>query len=287
MAEKCSVIRDLMPLCIDGTASEDSKASVEQHVAGCKPCETMYTEMKAGVEIAVPKPQENPEFARAVKKMQHRRTRRRYLWMLLGVLLTMWIVCAGLAGYWYYFEQEVRIEPDKISFIRSTDDVAMTNIWNIPASAKLHMKVVEEDRNGDGKPEYEMYMYLTATRYQMEHETRGDYYFIFGVADAEALYISNNGAEPVKISQIVHGTPEEGGKIVFVEGMMTRTIGIYGLTIKTPAMIQWISRDTNASYSSFIYSSRTPVYGTPTPIPMSEATDAACITPTPSPDTPQ
>lgn len=35
---KCETIRDLLPLCLDGLASEESRREVEEHLAGCPAC---------------------------------------------------------------------------------------------------------------------------------------------------------------------------------------------------------------------------------------------------------
>ena len=40
------VIRDLMPLCIDGIASEKSNAAVQEHIAECPACEKEWEQMK-------------------------------------------------------------------------------------------------------------------------------------------------------------------------------------------------------------------------------------------------
>lgn len=43
----CDIIRDLMPSCVDGLASEKSKAAVEEHIESCKSCKNAFLSMKA------------------------------------------------------------------------------------------------------------------------------------------------------------------------------------------------------------------------------------------------
>lgn len=42
----CDVIRDLFLPYLDGTASQDTRKLVEEHLEGCKACRDMYEEMK-------------------------------------------------------------------------------------------------------------------------------------------------------------------------------------------------------------------------------------------------
>ena len=49
--------------------------------------------------------------------------------------------------------------------------------------------------------------------------------------------MSNGGAAPVEIEQIIHGTPDQGGTIVYV-GAGMKVTGLHGLTIKSPE-ITW------------------------------------------------
>lgn len=42
----CEVIRDLIPLCIDGCCSEESKKLVEEHIGGCESCKKIFEDMK-------------------------------------------------------------------------------------------------------------------------------------------------------------------------------------------------------------------------------------------------
>ena len=46
----CEVIRDLLPLCADGVASEESRAAVKAHIRTCNECRALYESMCAPVE---------------------------------------------------------------------------------------------------------------------------------------------------------------------------------------------------------------------------------------------
>ena len=77
------VIRDLMPLCADGVASEDSRAAVEAHIRTCEACRTLYESMCAPVEAQ--EPAKEPDYMAAVR--QQKKENRRFILLTYGVTL--------------------------------------------------------------------------------------------------------------------------------------------------------------------------------------------------------
>lgn len=52
----CDIVKDLLPLYIDGCCSEESKTVVEEHLNGCNACRKLFEDMKAPSDmIAVSK----------------------------------------------------------------------------------------------------------------------------------------------------------------------------------------------------------------------------------------
>ncbi len=43
----CNIIKDLIPLCIDGCCSEESRKIVEEHMASCAECRKLFEDMKS------------------------------------------------------------------------------------------------------------------------------------------------------------------------------------------------------------------------------------------------
>ena len=79
----CEVIRDLMPLCADGVASEDSRAAVEAHIRTCAACRALYESMCAPVEAQ--EPAKEPDYMDAVR--QQKKENRRFILLTYGVTL--------------------------------------------------------------------------------------------------------------------------------------------------------------------------------------------------------
>lgn len=96
MKNECNVAKDLMPLVIDGVASEESKQYVNEHVAECTECAIAYGEMRVELPLAkVNAEKERAEMERTAKKVR----RRRFLRRLLGVVLAVGLL-VGAAFAW-------------------------------------------------------------------------------------------------------------------------------------------------------------------------------------------
>ena len=83
------IIRDLMPLCIDGIASEKSQEAVEDHIAECPECKSEWEQMKSSIPPCenIPLPEDTAKYTETAKRVQkHNR------WMLLKV------TCAVIAA---------------------------------------------------------------------------------------------------------------------------------------------------------------------------------------------
>ena len=88
MKNECNVARDLMPLVIDGVASEESQRYVDDHIAECTECAVTYGSMK--VELPrINAEKERAEMEKAAKKLRRRRIRRGIAGALAGIAIFM------------------------------------------------------------------------------------------------------------------------------------------------------------------------------------------------------
>lgn len=76
------VIRDLMPLCIDGIASEKSQEAVDEHLAECPDCKKEWEQMKNNIQSCenITLPEDTEKYKETAK-----RVRKHNRWMLLKV----------------------------------------------------------------------------------------------------------------------------------------------------------------------------------------------------------
>lgn len=47
---KCEIIRDLLPLYIDGLTSKESNQEIEKHLKNCEECQKYYQEMTGDID---------------------------------------------------------------------------------------------------------------------------------------------------------------------------------------------------------------------------------------------
>lgn len=104
MKNKCNIAKDLMPLCIDGVASEESQQYVDEHIAECTECAVAYGEMR----VELPRnsaDKAKAEMELAAKKMRSKRTRRGIFAALLSV-----VIFIGGALVWNEIEWHTRFD---------------------------------------------------------------------------------------------------------------------------------------------------------------------------------
>lgn len=100
MKISCEIIKDLLPLYLDGVCSNDSRAMVAEHLAACDHCKAELQAMKEALFIN--NKQQNLKEAEAVKKLSRRWKKGMLRSLLKGVLITL-IVIAAIALVLYVF----------------------------------------------------------------------------------------------------------------------------------------------------------------------------------------
>lgn len=92
----CDIARDLMPLSVDGVCSEGSQRFLDDHVASCKPCDTLFAKMKAGMPAIQAQPSDE---AQALKKgLRYLGRRFKALWITLLALVCAFVMLLVAAG---------------------------------------------------------------------------------------------------------------------------------------------------------------------------------------------
>jgi len=95
--DRCEVARDLMPLSIDGVCSDGSQRFLEEHIAGCAPCQQFFARMKAATlpEISLDPTLEDRALRNGLKVLAKR---FRALWITLAALTGAFILLLLVAG---------------------------------------------------------------------------------------------------------------------------------------------------------------------------------------------
>ena len=92
MKISCEIIKDLLPLYLDGVCSNDSKALIEKHLVECDSCKAELQAMKG--EFFTNHKGQNLKEAEAVKKLSRRWKKGMMKSLLKGVLITLLMIAA-------------------------------------------------------------------------------------------------------------------------------------------------------------------------------------------------
>ena len=98
----CKIVQDLLPLYHDGVCSEESRAAVEAHLAGCESCRRTLTDMNAPLPEAEGKRSED---GAAVVERVAREWRRLWRRALLTGAIAVAALSLGIFALWYSVTQ--------------------------------------------------------------------------------------------------------------------------------------------------------------------------------------
>lgn len=235
MKHDCDIVRDLMPMCIDGTASDKARTMVEEHVQECPPCDRIYAEMKGETKIELPVQSAAPEFATTVKKMQKHRKRRTWLTLLLGVIIAAVVAFAGFAGYFWYCVDMAPLETANLSVVTTGDGMALIRATNLPRSAALQLMASEMTSPEAAAGLYEVTVKLYATRFDARHRGGGEIYFVIGSTEEGRIYVESDGRQEVPVYSMLYGRTDGSGKVFYLSGEdEIATVSIKGAHLKSP-----------------------------------------------------
>ena len=148
--KNCDVVRDLMPLVIDGAASEESARLVEAHAAECAECAKMLADMRAAAPLAAVEADADTRFIRFCKGLE-----RRFRWQkavaYLALIAVALVALAGFGAYARYkmYDDGVPLQPgaDAVEFY--IDDEDRLVMYAEQASAKRPIVQYQMITEGD------------------------------------------------------------------------------------------------------------------------------------------
>lgn len=117
---QCDLIRDLLPLYVDGDASQESVQAVEEHVAQCLDCRQALEDMRAPTPPPAPA-QEDMSFAAALGQFRKTRGWRRAKYILLGMAAAAVLLILAVSLKYLFMEnctRQVPLEDDDIRLVQ-------------------------------------------------------------------------------------------------------------------------------------------------------------------------
>lgn len=119
MNKDCNIARDLMPLVIDGAASDDSYAFVREHIQHCVSCKDYFCGMKDAFNVTEKEQQWQEEEKKLLAAAAHSLKKRRRIRALKAVLIgaaaaLIFIYCGVLLLSHLVYTPSVPLPADQI-----------------------------------------------------------------------------------------------------------------------------------------------------------------------------
>ena len=95
---KCEIIRDLLPLYIDGLTSKESNQEIEKHLKNCEECQKYYQEMTGDIDNFSVITNEEIEDVNLIKKIK-KKNRKKALGIFVGALVLAGVLM-GVGFHW-------------------------------------------------------------------------------------------------------------------------------------------------------------------------------------------
>lgn len=92
----CNIVKDLIPLYIDGCCSEESERVVEEHLKDCSECKKLFEEMKEPTDIIVTS--ESPKAFNKINDWKASVLQSVLLFVSFG-LITIGVACESATAY--------------------------------------------------------------------------------------------------------------------------------------------------------------------------------------------
>lgn len=106
---KCEMIRDLLPLYIDGLTSKESNQEIEKHLKNCEECQKYYQEMTGGIDNFSVITNEEIEEVNLIKKIKKKNRRK-----AIGIFVGAFIMASIFMGIGFYLTHGVAMYEDVV-----------------------------------------------------------------------------------------------------------------------------------------------------------------------------
>ena len=201
----CDVIRDLLPLYVDGVCSEESKAAVEAHLESCEACKAEYQRL-LDAEQLVPEQELNPTQAeekqiKALRRVKRNLNKRRVLAVvltavvLIGIGIGLYMLTGAARVILPYDATKMRIEE------MTPENAEKANIGEVES-----MEDWVDLQISEAVSEY--YTYLAGKHFTLEEngETIHAAYFYFGSSLRD--YLMHGGKGNFREERVKNGLPD-------------------------------------------------------------------------------
>ncbi len=124
---KCEIIRDLLPLYIDGLTSKESNQEIEKHLKNCEECQKYYQEMTGDIDNFSVITNEEIEDVNLIKKIKKKNRKK-----ALGIFVGAFVLSGVLMGVCFHWTHGVAMYENVILNYGVQGDTAYLTLQGKP-----------------------------------------------------------------------------------------------------------------------------------------------------------
>ena len=144
MSKQCDIVRDILPLYVDGACSEASAEMVKEHLNACADCNVIYQKLLSHTSEDVLHEESESVIMRHEAKEKQRGRKKITIAVLVSIALCIIAIFTAL----FLLPINIAYEPVKIDFPFEVEDVESVEMYHydeVPASAEKKVVVAEND----------------------------------------------------------------------------------------------------------------------------------------------
>ena len=140
MSKQCDIVRDILPLYVDGACSEASAEMVKEHLNACADCNAIYQKLLSHTSEDVLHEESESVIMRHEAKEKQRGRKKITIAVLVSIALCIIAIFTAL----FLLPINIAYEPVKIDFPFEVEDVESVEMYHydgVPASAEKKVVV--------------------------------------------------------------------------------------------------------------------------------------------------
>ena len=144
MSKQCDIVRDILPLYVDGACSEASAEMVKEHLTACADCNAIYQKLLSHTNEDVLHEESESVIMRHEAKEKQRDRKKITIAVLISIALCIIAIFTAV----FLLPIKIDFEPVKIDFPFEVEDVESVEMYHydgVPASAEKKVGVAESD----------------------------------------------------------------------------------------------------------------------------------------------
>jgi hypothetical protein len=150
----CNIIKDILPLYVDGVVSDDTKEMLEEHLEHCEECKKEVDLMKQ--ELYIPAEKE----ASFIKDFKRKWRNKKLIISVVSILLTG-LILFGAFSFVFHYEKVVPYAESLIKIEIQDNDMLVSHYYGVDyySVSATHPKTLKID----GKEKNIIFLYYTET----------------------------------------------------------------------------------------------------------------------------